>query len=86
MTVASPEIRRAAAGRKRAARAFPILGVCEYPPCPQRATDRHHLDGDPANSSRANLRFLCRRHHRLAHCRPRWQLELDLTYQMEIAP
>ena len=51
------------AARNRARAVIPTLGVCEHPDCTAPAADRHHIDGDTLNNTRANLAGLCRRHH-----------------------
>jgi hypothetical protein len=79
--------------RARARRRWPLLGRCEYPGCHARARDRHHRDGDVWNNSRANVRFLCRSHHRVEEERTRCarrqragQLTLlELVEQLELA-
>jgi hypothetical protein len=51
-------------GHAEARRLWPSpLGCCEYLGCERPARDRHHVDGDPAHNVRANVAFLCRRHH-----------------------
>jgi hypothetical protein len=42
---------------------IPILGACER--CGERATDRHHKDGNNKNHSAENVQALCRRCHML---------------------
>lgn len=69
--------------RARARRRWPLLGRCEYPGCTHRATDRHHADGDVWNSTRANVRFLCRGHHRVEQVRTRY-LQLQRAGQLQI--
>lgn len=57
--------------RARARRRWPELGPCEYPWCTAPATDRHHRDGNPWHNVRANVDFLCARHHRIEQVRTR---------------
>jgi hypothetical protein len=37
---------------------------CEYPGCSEPAREVHHVDGRPGHNDWANLRALCRAHHR----------------------
>lgn len=39
------------------------LGQCEHEGCGREAVDRHHVDGNPKNNARDNVRFLCRGCH-----------------------
>lgn len=48
------------AGRDRAKRLYP-LEPCEI--CGSKKSERHHVDGDTLNNERANIQFLCRKHH-----------------------
>lgn len=69
--------------RARARRRWPDLGGCEYPGCPLAAVDRHHCDGDVWNNTRANVRFLCRWHHRVEQVRTRL-LRLQRAGQLQL--
>jgi NMD protein affecting ribosome stability and mRNA decay len=40
---------------------MPELGKCER--CDNKATDRHHIDGNPTNNVRENIMGVCRRCH-----------------------
>lgn len=52
------------AGRARAERLYPDVGMCER--CGLvPAYDRHHIDGDAQNNARWNLLFVCRRCHQI---------------------
>jgi 5-methylcytosine-specific restriction endonuclease McrA len=53
------------------------LGICEE--CGvSKATDRHHIDGNPKHNDRANLRALCRGCHNRAHGRvPPWRKQTE---------
>jgi hypothetical protein len=48
-------------GRSRALRAFPVLQPCEE--CGTSESERHHVNGDTADNTSTNIRFLCRRCH-----------------------
>jgi hypothetical protein len=69
--------------RVYAARAFPVLGICEdcglLP-----AANRHHLDGDEWNNVRTNVAFLCTTchgiRHRKTHCQRGHPLTDDNVY------
>ena len=47
-------------------------GVCEWPSCPELATDLHHLlmRSQGGEHTLTNLRALCRSHHRNIHDHP----------------
>lgn len=50
------------AGRKRAQRLFPALGICTE--CGSKpAVERHHRDGDTENNAPDNVTPVCRRCH-----------------------
>src|SRR5262245_35697492 len=51
----------AIAGHVRAQKLYPKLGRCER--CRRRATDRHHIDGNPLNNTPMNIKRVCRRCH-----------------------
>lgn len=63
--------------RARAQRAY-SLAACES--CGKKATDRHHIDGDPGNNAPENVARLCRRCHMMTDGR----LEIFLTTCMGI--
>ena len=50
-------------GRSRAKKMYPDV-ICEI--CGRKA-ERHHIDENPVNNVRTNLRFLCRKHHKQIH-------------------
>ena len=53
--------RTANAGHLEAQRLYPNLEPCDV--CGSARTERHHVDGNPCNNVRENIRFLCRLHH-----------------------
>lgn len=55
------------AGRKRAnTYLYPVAQPCEECGATQKI-DRHHIDKDPKNNERSNIRFLCKLHHQQLH-------------------
>ena len=49
-------------GHWKASQLFPLKDkLCDQ--CGAKATDRHHIDGDPTHNVVENIQFLCRRCH-----------------------
>lgn len=49
------------AKRRRARRYFKLNYACQL--CGEKATDRHHADGNPGNNDERNIMHLCRKCH-----------------------
>lgn len=61
-----PKSSLSGAARVHAARAYPVLGVCQS--CGARpARERHHRDGDEWNQAPENVALLCATCHHRAH-------------------
>jgi len=50
-------------GHRTARRLYPKLGKCENENCPNKAVERHHINGNTFDNIRSNVLFLCRRCH-----------------------
>jgi len=71
-TIMNPDNRRVAPEDQKDVRhitrsMYPKIGTCETLGCSEKATDRHHIDENPANNLRENVSFLCAKHHRHVH-------------------
>lgn len=66
-TKLSKPVTNDAAGRKRANKyLYPIAEPCEECGATE-GIDRHHIDINPQNNERSNIRFLCKLHHQRTH-------------------